>query len=151
MKRIRIIISLFVLLATLAACGEPVDGDGSGAASGTTTTSITTETSETSTTVDTGDVDVIKRAIEVLSSRLRVDASEIEVISDEAVTWSDGSMGCPEPGKLYTQALVPGHRVVLGHGERVYVFHSGADDEPFLCESDEKDGGYDFVPPPREG
>jgi hypothetical protein len=28
-----------------------------------------------------------------------------EVVSAKAVTWSDGSLGCPEPGKLYTQAF----------------------------------------------
>jgi hypothetical protein len=31
----------------------------------------------------------------------------------EAVTWSDGSLGCPVPGQYYTQALVPGYRIVL--------------------------------------
>jgi hypothetical protein len=37
---------------------------------------------------------------------------------------------------------------VLGHDDRVYVYHAGADGEPFLCPSDEKDGGYEFLPPP---
>lgn len=43
--------------------------------------------------------------------RSGVAAADLRVISVEDVTWSDGSLGCPQPGRLYTQALVPGHRV----------------------------------------
>jgi hypothetical protein len=32
------------------------------------------------------------------------------------VTWSDGALGCPAPGRFYTQALVPGFRVQLEAG-----------------------------------
>lgn len=48
----------------------------------------------------------------------------------------------------YTQALVEGYRVILGHESRVYLYHAGSDGQPSMCESDEPDGGYDFVPPP---
>ncbi len=40
-------------------------------------------------------------------------ASDVTVESREAVTFSDGALGCPEPGRLYTQATVPGYRLVL--------------------------------------
>jgi hypothetical protein len=43
--------------------------------------------------------------------RSGVAAADLRVVSVEDVTWPDGSLGCPEPGRLYTQALVPGHRV----------------------------------------
>jgi len=36
-----------------------------------------------------------------------------EVVAAMAVTWADGAMGCAEPGRLYTQALVPGYLVRL--------------------------------------
>jgi hypothetical protein len=104
---------------------------------------------ETSTSVQEEDMDLVDEAIVDLATRLGVSETDIEVISIEEVTWPDGSLGCPEPGKMYTQALVEGHRVVLGHGERVYVYHSGTDRAPFLCPNpDSKDGGYEFVPPP---
>jgi hypothetical protein len=83
-----------------------------------------------------------------LAARLGVEPDELEVISAEEVTWPDGSLGCPEPGMSYTQALVDGSKVVLQHNDRVYVYHAGADDQPFLCPSDEKDGGHEMVPPP---
>ena len=93
-------------------------------------------------------MDLVSQAALDLARRLKVAADEIELLTVEAVTWPDGSIGCPQPDQLYTQALVEGHRIVLGYGERVYLYHTGGDVAPFLCESDEVDGGYDFVPPP---
>ncbi len=37
----------------------------------------------------------------------------LRAASVQAVTWPDGSLGCPQPGRLYTQALVPGWRIVI--------------------------------------
>src|SRR5690606_24330853 len=34
------------------------------------------------------------------------ETGEIVVIQDQAVVWPDGSLGCPKPGMMYTQALV---------------------------------------------
>ena len=62
-----------------------------------------------------------------------VDRSEIEVVLAEAVTWSDGSIGCPEEGMVYTQALVPGYRVSLDiAGEEIH-YHAGNDGQFFPC------------------
>lgn len=85
-----------------------------------------------------------------LASRLQIDPALIEVVVAERVTWPDGSLGCPQPGRFYTQALVEGFRVVLGTGgrTRVYVYHAGSDGAAFLCPSSAADGGHDFVPPP---
>jgi hypothetical protein len=93
-------------------------------------------------------MELVELARSDLSGRLGVSVEEVEVLDVEEVTWPDGSLGCPQPGQMYTQALVEGHRIVLEHDDRVYLYHSGGDVLPFLCESDEKDGGYDFVPPP---
>lgn len=96
-------------------------------------------------------MDLVEPALLDLARRLKVPEDEIEVLEVEEVTWPDGSLGCPQPGQMYTQALVEGHRIVLGHGERVFLYHSGGDVQPFLCESDEIDGGYGFIPPPGSG
>jgi hypothetical protein len=91
---------------------------------------------------------IVEPAKADLARRLGIDGGEINVVATETVTWPDGSLGCPEPGFSYTQAVVDGSKVLLEHGGRVYFYHAGADDQPFLCPSDEKDGGHDFVPPP---
>jgi hypothetical protein len=45
--------------------------------------------------------------------RAGVGAERLQLTSAQAVTWRDGALGCPEPGRLYTQALLPGWRVEL--------------------------------------
>lgn len=76
----------------------------------------------------------VEFAIADLAARLGVDESAIAIVYVEAVTWPDGSMGCPQPGMAYTQVLVDGMRVVLSVGGVEYAYHSGGDREPFLCE-----------------
>ncbi|MGH3649360.1 MAG: hypothetical protein ACRDU9_01525 [Acidimicrobiia bacterium] len=140
---------MIAVLFALVACGS---ADTGGEVSSTTTPSLTTTIPPTETTGGTvNDQDELTgMAVADLARRLGVGPDEIEVLKVEAVTWPDGSLGCPEPGKIYTQALVDGHRIVLQHDERVYLYHSGQGDEPFLCPSAEKDGGYDFIPPPGD-
>ena len=48
----------------------------------------------------------------------------IEVERAESVIWSDGSLGCPEPGVMYTQAQVSGYWVVLHAGDRQYDYRA---------------------------
>lgn len=69
-----------------------------------------------------------------LASRLEVDEKEVAVMALESVTWRDGSLGCAEPGTMYTQALVDGHRITLAVGEEQYEYHDGGGRDPFLCE-----------------
>lgn len=63
-----------------------------------------------------------------------VEADEITVVSAQPVTWRDGSLGCPQEGGSYTQALVPGYRVVLDIGGDEVHYHAGRDGEFFPCD-----------------
>jgi hypothetical protein len=140
----------------LVACGAPEQGaagDTSTEASNAvgTTTIEPTNPGPSSEVEEEADMDLVEPALVDLARRLKVPEDQIEVLEVEKVTWPDGSLGCPQPDEMYTQALVEGHRIVLGHGERVFLYHSGGDVSPFLCESDEIDGGYGFIPPPGSG
>ena len=50
------------------------------------------------------------QSMQPMLERIRADAAErvgvapdqVKVLSVESVTWSDGSLGCPEPGMMYT-------------------------------------------------
>ena len=75
------------------------------------------------------------RAVADLSSRLGVPETAIEVVTEENVTWRDGSLGCSKPGMMYTQALVEGALIVLRLEGREYSYHSGAGKPPFYCEN----------------
>lgn len=57
----------------------------------------------------------------------------LQVASAEAVTWSDGSLGCPQPGMMYTQALVPGYRIRIEVDGQVLDYHAGQHGGFVLC------------------
>lgn len=77
---------------------------------------------------------LVEGAIADLAGRLGVAAESIAVEGLHAVVWSDGSIGCPQPGMLYTQALVEGALIVLGAGGARYRYHSAEGRPAFLCE-----------------
>ena len=56
-----------------------------------------------------------------------------ELVSAEAVTFSDSSLGCATPGQSYTQALVDGMRVLVTAGGETYDYRFGTGDDPLLC------------------
>jgi hypothetical protein len=73
---------------------------------------------------------VVDAAIADVAARESVEAHVVQV---ERVTWRDGSFGCPRKDLMYTQALVPGWRIVLASGNRWFEYHSGLTGPPFLC------------------
>ena len=58
---------------------------------------------------------------------------EVSVESSVSVTWPDGSLGCPRPGMMYTQALEPGMRVLVRAAGRLYDYRFGQQGTPRLC------------------
>ena len=68
------------------------------------------------------------------ADRTGVDPDDIEVAAFEEVTWSDGAMGCPQPGQMYTQALVEGYRVLLEVEGSTLSYHGAEGGDPSLCE-----------------
>jgi hypothetical protein len=70
-----------------------------------------------------------------------IDEAEIEVIRAEQVTWNDGSLGCPEPGMLYTQALVEGYHVVLDVDGEELDYRADAAGRFRICENPDRSGG----------
>jgi hypothetical protein len=77
--------------------------------------------------------DLADAALADLATRLGLDRQSLKVASVRSVTWANGSLGCPEPGTSYTQALVPGFHVVLSDGAGQYHYHASAGGAPFLC------------------
>jgi hypothetical protein len=80
-------------------------------------------------------LDLLEAIIADLVQRTGVDPQAIEVVRAEEVVWNDGSLGCPEPGVFYTQALVSGYRVVLQVGDETYDYRATESGAFRLCES----------------
>ncbi len=66
----------------------------------------------------------IMRAREDLARRLGVPPGDIRPLAGTQQKFTDGSLGCPEPGKMYSQALVDGWVLTLRHGSRDYTYHT---------------------------
>jgi len=67
---------------------------------------------------------VVGLCVADLAERLGLDRTDVAVVSVEETTWPDGSLGHPEPGKLYTPAEAPGYRVVLAAADQQHEYHT---------------------------
>jgi len=77
--------------------------------------------------------EMIEAALDDAANRSTTARADIKVVSEEAVTWPDGSLGCPQPGMMYTQALVAGYRIVLQAGEQLLNYHVSSRGKPLFC------------------
>ncbi|MDB5872610.1 MAG: putative domain containing protein [Ramlibacter sp.] len=76
---------------------------------------------------------VADAALADAAKRSGLPAAQLKVAFAASVTWSDGSLGCPAPGLLYTQALVAGYRVRVKVGAEVWDYHAGERGGLVLC------------------
>jgi len=67
------------------------------------------------------------------AKRTGLGRTSLVVESAAAVTWADGSLGCPEPGMNYTMALVPGYRIIVRAGEQRLDYHASRRGYFVLC------------------
>lgn len=124
----------FALAACTAETGNPTNTDPAEPTRPAATTPPASTGSTEHGTIGDVDEEMLDALMEQASEEAGVSTDEITVISAESVTWSDGSLGCPEPGMAYTQALVPGYRVVLDvAGEEIH-YHAGSDGSFFACD-----------------
>ena len=70
-----------------------------------------------------------------LSRRVDGQVADATVVKAEPMTWNDGSLGCPQAGQGYTQALVDGFHVILEVDGREFDYRVGAGADVQLCET----------------
>jgi hypothetical protein len=76
----------------------------------------------------------VKLARKDLAKQLDTAVSNIEIIKIEEKTWSDGSMGCPKEGFLYTQALIPGYKVTFKYKQKLYFYNTDKNSSFVQCD-----------------
>jgi hypothetical protein len=86
----------------------------------------------------------VQKAIADAARRLGVPESQIDIAAWSAVTWDDGSMGCPVPGRAYTQATVDGWLLLLRTDVTLSAYHAGPDGVLRYCRNPE--GTYTVRP-----
>jgi hypothetical protein len=67
--------------------------------------------------------DAAGRAKSALAADLGVGAGKFVVESIQEQTWSDTSLGLPEPDMMYAQVETSGHVVTLSNDGQTYVYH----------------------------
>ena len=63
----------------------------------------------------------------------KVAREQLVMVRAEPVVWNDGSLGCPEPGMMYTQALVNGYWVIIDAAGQTYDFRVDRSGRFQLC------------------
>jgi hypothetical protein len=69
-------------------------------------------------------VEVRRAVVADAAKRFKVAESAVVLTRAEQLTWPNGAIGCPEPGTMYTQALVPGFRVVAKTSAGELIYHT---------------------------
>jgi hypothetical protein len=78
---------------------------------------------------------ITESVLDDAARRTGVERESLKIESAAAVTWADGSLGCPQPGMSYTMALVPGYRIKVEAGEQVLDYHATRRGHFMLCPS----------------
>jgi hypothetical protein len=142
---LRLTVALAVVLLTASGCGEAGDDTGSSATAGASTPagpapSPSDTASPTPSTGGTLPADLRTRpavaaAIADTADREGVDPSKVVIAAWTPVTWTDGSLGCPQKGMSYTQALVEGELLMLRVDTGLFQYHAPAGGAFAYCAS----------------
>ena len=99
----------------------------------TVTMTSTRSQSQDAVTVPTALTSFIDEMKADLSDHLSVPMETISVAAIQDTTWRDGSLGCPQPGMMYTMALVDGYQVTLTADGKSYQYHTRGTDSFIRC------------------
>jgi hypothetical protein len=77
--------------------------------------------------------DVRRAVVADAARRFAVAENAVVIAAAEQVTWNDGSLGCAEPGGMYTQALVPGYRITARTQSGALLYHTDAHGQVRQC------------------
>ncbi len=123
------VVACGTLLAGCAAAGEPVQAVEPVVPGTPTEPAETAEAPITSAGLEAA----VEAAFADAATRTGLVRTSLRLASAAVVTWKDGSLGCPSPGGMYTQALVPGYRIVIDAGTKTLDYHVSARGRLLLC------------------
>jgi hypothetical protein len=141
--RIFTLAAVVVITVALAACGDGDDGEGSGDATTDAEVTMTDPPApdpggddQPAVTVPPSAQARVDEAVADLAARVGADAETISVADYRDVTWSDASLGCPQPDMSYIQRLTPGVLLVLRAADgATFEYHGGSDGALSYCDA----------------
>ncbi len=111
--------SIFLVCSLAVVCGGFLGGCGDPSATGARLPvgpieQQAVQPAEDTTGLSEEEIEVLSEARAVLAAHLDLlNVTDAEPVLIRSTLWSDGSLGCPQPGYGYTQAIVNGYKVVL--------------------------------------
>lgn len=96
--------------------------------------------------VEEVDSEILRTVMEDAAARGNVTPQSIEVVQAVSTTWRDGSLGCPQPNMMYTQALVEGYWIILEADGQTYDYRVMQNGNFRLCENPPQGGGAGVAP-----
>lgn len=72
-------------------------------------------------------------ALRAAAMHLAIPEAQVRVERLEAREWSDASLGCPQPGRMYAQVITPGYVVVVAGGGKRLEYHADSQGRAVLC------------------
>ena len=132
--RLAVVLSA-VLLAASGCASSETPGAGTSTSPVASPTAAGTEASGTASTMPSSGTDAtlsddlrtrpaVAAAIADTATREGVAPGEVVIAAWSPVTWNDGSIGCPQKGRSYTQALVGGELLLLRVGTGLFQYHA---------------------------
>ena len=134
MTAMRVVLAVLGLAALVAACSDRTSGE-SGSPAASPSGSASAASGAPSSSLDPTVAALVQPVVADAAARLGVDPAAVVLVSIDAVTWNDGSLGCPKPGEMYTQALVDGHRIVVEAAARTLDYRVTGPGAFRVCEN----------------
>jgi hypothetical protein len=138
MMNAKIVFSILSLIVVLLIGCAPISEEPSSTEPGTDPNNPATDSPETGMPeLSSGETPqgLFETVVNDMISRSGGDRSAVRVLKSEAVEWGDGSLGCPQPGMMYTQAIVSGYHVILALGDETYDYRLTDRGTFLLCEN----------------
>jgi hypothetical protein len=83
---------------------------------------------------------LVAAAQQRLAQHLGISADSLMLQSANKQEWPDGALGCPEPGKVYPQVIIPGFLLIFSNSgqTQTYAVHTAeSEQQMILCENDQ--------------
>jgi len=115
----RLALGLMLIASILTACGS--------------STTSPTATTGASPVVPPESAAAVGAAMADAANHLGASADALRLEQVQAREWSDSSLGCPQPGQLYSQVITPGYLIVITSGSRQLKYHTDERTRVTLC------------------
>ena len=75
----------------------------------------------------------VDAALQAAAQHLGVSPDQLQVTQVEPHEWPDASLGCPQPGQMYSQVVTPGYLVMITSDGHQLEYHTDMRGRVILC------------------